>query len=227
MRLNARQNRDLLFTATRNDQWTVGQSNKNKWDYGKEIFGTLADWKWWTAGVPFSVPLMWKGIIIITITVIIIRLLWPPGINKDFSVSGLFMEYTFFYWFSSQVLIPLLPPHLSFLPVLYHQVKETLRSCVCVCDKRCTFSRKRDESVTHGWRWSVCLRPISSDKPTSWDRVSSITCSVALCHITWCINVWIRVFREDQFRLVYSWFDSQMEGSMMVDGEHSPFTGPY
>lgn len=158
MRLNARQNRDLLFTATRNDQWTVGQSNKNKWDYGKEIFGTLADWKWWTAGVPFSVPLMWKGIIIIiiTITVIIIRLLWPPGINKDFSVSGLFMEYTFFYWFSSQILIPLLPPHLSFLPVLYHQVKETLRSCVCVTKGVHSVEREMRASHMGGGEVSAC-----------------------------------------------------------------------
>lgn len=142
-----------------------------------------------------------------SIIVIIIPLLWPAGINKDFSVSGLFMEYTFFYWFSPLVSISLLPTRLSLLPVLYHQATETLRPCVSVI-KGCRFSGKRDESVTHGWRWSACLRPISSDKPTSWDRVSSITCSVALC-CTRAQNVEHHClelhFQADQHWSVRSW----------------------
>lgn len=138
---------------------------------------------------------MWKGIIIVIISIaIIILLLWPAGINKDFCVPVLFIKYTFLYRFSSQLSIHFLPPRLPFLPVLYHQATETLRPCVSVI--KGVRSVERDESVTHGWRWSASSRPISPDKPTSWDRVSSITCSVALCHRTRRVNVCSRISKQ-------------------------------
>lgn len=138
---------------------------------------------------------MRKGIIIVIISITItLLLLWPAGINKGFCVSVLFMKYTFLYRFSSQLSIHFLPSRLPFLPVLYHQATETLRPCVSVI--KGVRSVERDESVTHGWRWSACSRPISSDKPTSWDRVSSITCSVALCCRTQRVNVCSRVSKQ-------------------------------
>lgn len=183
---------------------------------------------------------MWKAIIVVIISIIIIiLLLWPAGINKDFSVSVLFIKYTFFYRFSSQLSIHFLHSHLLFLSVLYHQATETLRPCVSVI--KGVRSVGRDESVTHGWRWSACSQPISSDKPTSGDRVGSITCSVALSCGMRQINVWSRVSKQTssgQYRPVYFWFHGQMEGSMMVvlfslyvflcwSIQRSPFTVPY
>lgn len=57
------------------------------------------------------------------------------------------MEYTFFYWFSSQASISLLPTRLSFLPVLYHQATETLRACVSVI--KGASSVEREMKVLH------------------------------------------------------------------------------
>lgn len=131
-------------------------------------------------------------------------MLWPAGINKDFSVSGLFMEYTFFYWFSSQVLISLLPTCLSFLPVLYHQATETLRPCVSVI--KGASSVEREMKVLHMGEGEVpACGPFLLTSQLLEIEWAPITCSVALrrTHAQSAAHKRLTpCFQADQFRPV-------------------------